>query len=1085
MEQYNSIQQILKKENGHDRKPIYPPTVIQAVFDAKTGASLEAILAQFNSIYVQYQGSPQATRNIIPVEMRRAGLMITYMNMDSETITEKASSAVQKDNDHWGLDVNWSRVDELSLSGDIAVSANGTWIINGVDTKVPARGSKGDAGLTPWLKTIDNKLHYSYDNTTWEPCSDYLAGYFRFNATSSDSQAGTIGKIQVSKDNKTWTDLSPEFRNYLRIQGYVASTSALPIGKPVGTIYGVGPTYDAADTAHTNPIYHIHVFDGAKWVDNGTFTSIAAGVVQETGDSETDVMSQKAVTEKLTELGSEVDKLRNSIHDLEPGINESQLKDYLEANDYAKKDAIPSKVSSFENDANYITKKELENYRPNTSVETDVVIDLDSDEICDYYAIGNKGEVVSATGYGCTSFIPCYGCIEMSITKMQLTSAKSYGIAFYDNNKNFLSYVPSLVGSKNASVMEEVQVPSAAHYFKATFFNYETQKTVGAFKCIMRFNDESLYTKDGKRPYQEGCIYYSQRVNQSITPYWSESQDIAVGDNKKVTTGVLTLPTNYNKTGKKVPLILYAHGLSHYVYYGQWGAIDRPEFMVQKQHWLDMGFAIMDCNGARDNNKKGQFASGICPQGVNAYKLCLEYVLKNYNIDEEIFIVAGSAGGAIGWNFLSMYGKCVKAAVFISAYANMKADAYGGGNQKNLYVEYLGFDNASIFEDEKTIGFDPALKLVTINNKKYCFDYYNTPIYGLYGSLDTYALITSHKNMFAALRNAGATAQLRKINDVGHEIVSGGNIAVDTEVGNWLLSHFRDTGKNVDVIYHTVTYKYIDENGTTIKDSVTSNVIEGVTIDFTVNAPTIVGYNYASVSPTNATITSDIVVTYTYNKIDTYTITYKYVDANGVTIKEDTTEQVNEGTNKNFAVNVPSIEGYEFTSVEPSDATINGNLVVTYTYTEQEQGGEDIVGNDLSSLFTFDRKNWMCVINPQFKTSSYFDSCYTDLSAYIGKTIRITVPQYTASNGSSSTGVTFWAATPTEQPSAFNTSNLIKQWDTHTAGNAKGILVEVETVVPADAPYLWTSTYNSNAVSLGVYVGENDGYTDFKCYIVE
>lgn len=113
MEQYTSVQQINKKEEGQNKKkPIYPSTVIQAVFDAKTGASLEAILAQFNSIYVQYQGSPEATRNIIPVVMRRPGLTITYMNMESETITERANLAVQKDNDHWGLDVNWTRLNE-------------------------------------------------------------------------------------------------------------------------------------------------------------------------------------------------------------------------------------------------------------------------------------------------------------------------------------------------------------------------------------------------------------------------------------------------------------------------------------------------------------------------------------------------------------------------------------------------------------------------------------------------------------------------------------------------------------------------------------------------------------------------------------------------------------------------------------------------------------------------------------------------------------------------------------------------------------------------------------------------------------
>lgn len=112
MEKYADVQQLMKKKDGQNRKPIYPPTVIQAVFDGKTGANLEAILAQFNSIYVQYQGTPKDTRLIIPMEMRRAGLTITYMDMDSNTITERANSAVQKDNEHWGLDSNWIRFNE-------------------------------------------------------------------------------------------------------------------------------------------------------------------------------------------------------------------------------------------------------------------------------------------------------------------------------------------------------------------------------------------------------------------------------------------------------------------------------------------------------------------------------------------------------------------------------------------------------------------------------------------------------------------------------------------------------------------------------------------------------------------------------------------------------------------------------------------------------------------------------------------------------------------------------------------------------------------------------------------------------------
>jgi lysophospholipase L1-like esterase len=220
--------------------------------------------------------------------------------MDDEVLTEKCVNDSQRDNEHWGLDTNWMRIDELSLQGDISVSKSGTWIINGADTGVKALGPKGDNGLTPWMKTIDNKLYYSYDNQTWELASDYIAAWFRFTGTSGSSQANNIGKIQISRDEgKTWADLSGTFTNNLHIKGYVATTSDLPSSAVQGDIYGVGPTYAESDTEHTNPIYKLFVKNENVWVDNGQFTSIAAGVVQELGESETEVVSQKTVTENL------------------------------------------------------------------------------------------------------------------------------------------------------------------------------------------------------------------------------------------------------------------------------------------------------------------------------------------------------------------------------------------------------------------------------------------------------------------------------------------------------------------------------------------------------------------------------------------------------------------------------------------------------------------------------------------------------------------------------------------------------------------------------------------------------------------
>ena len=303
------------------------------------------VYSQFNSLFLQYLGSPENTRNNIPLEIRRPGLIITYTNDAGETITERSRNDIQKENDHWGLNVNWSRIDELSLSGEISVSANGTWIINGEETNVQAKGPKGETGLTPWLKTKDNKLHFSYDNinweecsdyiahyfrvhenklqisadkVNWEECSDYIAHYFRFSTEGSTAQGNLIGSIQISDDNRTWRDLSPKFENNLRIAAYVATSSDLPTGKAVGTIYGVGPTYAAEDTGKTNPIYRLYVYNGETWVDNGSFTSIAAGIVQETGDNENVVMSQKSVTEKLSELGSKVEGITSTKHlDLE------------------------------------------------------------------------------------------------------------------------------------------------------------------------------------------------------------------------------------------------------------------------------------------------------------------------------------------------------------------------------------------------------------------------------------------------------------------------------------------------------------------------------------------------------------------------------------------------------------------------------------------------------------------------------------------------------------------------------------------------------------------------------------------------
>lgn len=285
----DSVQQLDKlAKDKNERFPIYPLTYIQAVYDARTKERLDSILWKCNNVYLPWMGSAGDTRVQLPFWMRRKGIIITYKNLDDETITEKLTYDLCIADDFFRLDSSWTRItDALPVGGNITIGSNGNWFQDGVDTGFKAQGPKGDNGLTPMLRTVNNKLRYSYDGEVWNEISEYIAAWFRYQDN----------KIQISRDQKTWSDLSKPFTQDLYIKGYVATSSALPsTGVKQGDIYMVGPTYAAEDTEHKNPIYRMYVYNDSGWVDNGVFQSIAAGVVQTIGNSETEVMSQKAVS---------------------------------------------------------------------------------------------------------------------------------------------------------------------------------------------------------------------------------------------------------------------------------------------------------------------------------------------------------------------------------------------------------------------------------------------------------------------------------------------------------------------------------------------------------------------------------------------------------------------------------------------------------------------------------------------------------------------------------------------------------------------------------------------------------------------
>lgn len=343
--------QLIKKTNQEVEK-VFPKTYIHNITDKKSNKTLEQILNSFNMYFLSYTGNISATRCLVPMVLRKKGLWITYVKYDGNVCTEwYAASDI--DDESWGDSSNW-RIGNNMLVGDITISANGNWVINGIETEFKAIGEKGNTPLirvdnnrlqvsydlgdtysnvtenfiytqfrfnsqtntyqisydlgSTWQDVSNNKVYYQFrtnDNklqvstdlgTTWKDCSEPIAAWFRWADTSG---TGNVGKVQISRDNNIWEDLSPTMTNNLYIKGYVSTVGDLPTSSAaIGDIYMVGPTYDESDTTHDYPHYRMWVKQSSGWVDNGEYQSNIQ-ISQTTGQETGITMSQKAITNAI------------------------------------------------------------------------------------------------------------------------------------------------------------------------------------------------------------------------------------------------------------------------------------------------------------------------------------------------------------------------------------------------------------------------------------------------------------------------------------------------------------------------------------------------------------------------------------------------------------------------------------------------------------------------------------------------------------------------------------------------------------------------------------------------------------------
>lgn len=388
------------------------------------------------------------------------------------------------------------------------------------------------------------------------------------------------------------------------------------------------------------------------------------------------------------------------------------------------------------------------------------------------------GEVYSTSSLGASSYINCKGALYMDITLPVLTSEPSQGLVFFDEEGGAIDGVLRLKGNAEGIEKKRIYIPDNAVKFKTTFWNFEKSQNYGEFSCEIYFQDDGMMY----RPYQKDLIFFSEKVNQTVNNFWDNTNEIVNPIEYKSTTGVLILPDNYSPDGKPSPIIMYCHGFSHGVWYNTWGSTDT--FLLQKKKWASMGFAVFDCNGARNNNKQVNFTGAGSIQFVSAYRKCYEYIKQHYNVEDRICVVAGSAGGPTGINFCYNHSDLVKKCALLSAWIDLKTCSWGQG-VRDTFIEYLGFDNETDYEDDKTIGYDPAKRIITVNDVEMCK--FPVSVKAWVGSTESsHVLYTALYRFINALRSAGNSAYIREVEGLTHtEVVSGNNDVVDTEVISW------------------------------------------------------------------------------------------------------------------------------------------------------------------------------------------------------------------------------------------------------------------------------------------------------------
>lgn len=261
-----------------------------------------------------------------------------------------------------------------------------------------------------------------------------------------------------------------------------------------------------------------------------------------------------------------------------------------------------------------------------------------------------------------------------------------------------------------------------------------------------------------------------ERFHVTINLNWPDventAKDTEETDTETDVMCLVKLPTTYTTTGEPVPLIMFCHGASSQITDELWYS-DSSWFSLMINAFVDAGYAIFDVNNTR--NAAGGFPDWGSLPLMSAYIKAWDYIKKNYNVEEKLYLLSDSMGTCANLNMLKWYGASVVTSIMTAPRPVCKAryEAMTGTDKINFESS---FGITSGAWEDRLNGFNHYENIVTINNIPYVFERF-PPVKVMVGIDDT-GFLAETRAYYSALANSGNYVNYREVADADHAVMS-------------------------------------------------------------------------------------------------------------------------------------------------------------------------------------------------------------------------------------------------------------------------------------------------------------------------